>query len=266
MSAEVATGDVIKWGGSSWDEGTDLVLSEDDVEQMLNRKRVYNIDKWRDLAGGAYNQITGIGDRIEIESDGVLIDSGIEIGGDLIVSDNIGSETSPIEGLSGQVLQIVNDNNNVTGINNSDGVLMVDTDTEIAGKIGPVISGEESVNESGKELSIFVSETEIESDSELLWESSRVQLGIRGISDIRWDWIKYRGRVTSWWRVNGRNRHIGFKHIYKSNDVEELISILDYADINNTPNISLYELISDMDERLSDYYTKEELTIKLAAY
>ena len=37
---EVATGDVIKWGGSSWDEGTDLVLSEDDVEQMLDESGI----------------------------------------------------------------------------------------------------------------------------------------------------------------------------------------------------------------------------------
>ena len=178
----------------------------------------------------------------------------------------MGSAQTPVAGIIAQEVSVIDDNNNVTTLVNSDGVLAIDTEVEIAGKVGGVISGVGSVNESGNEIAMFTSETEIESDSNLVWNSDSLQLGVGGLTEIEGIGLNVESglRVAGQVIINGEELDV--TSYLDSSDLETAIDDIEYSEIKNIPTLSLYELTSSVDAKLALYDTSAEVSETLEGY
>ena len=255
----VNEGDVLRFNGANWVNGEDRVLSAEDVNEIVSDRGYLTEVNGSALEAGAYDQITGIGGKIDVNpvirlKDDVVIDGSLSVG-------RIGMSLMPVDEVNVSTL-------NVGGITirSGSGRLQVSEGLVIGGRQGEVLSGQGSVNR----LGVFVSGSELGSASGLMWDQNQGQLGVGSLSEM--DGVKL--NVEGDLRV-GSQLIVGDEILDLSSYVveSELSSVAMsglYSDLTGKPDLSVYLDEATLSTRLGNYYTQTEvlgeIDTKLASY
>ena len=255
----VNEGDVLRFNGANWVNGEDRVLSAEDVNEIVSDRGYLTEVNGSALEAGAYDQITGIGGKIDVNpvirlKDDVMIDGSLSVG-------RIGMSLMPVDEVNVSTL-------NVGGITirSGSGRLQVSEGLVIGGRQGEVLSGQGSVNR----LGVFVSGSELGSASGLMWDQNQGQLGVGSLSEM--DGVKL--NVEGDLRV-GNQLIVGDEVLDLSSYVveSELSSVAMsglYSDLTGKPDLSVYLDEATLSNRLGNYYTQTEvlgeIDTKLASY
>ena len=255
----VNEGDVLRFNGANWVNGEDRVLSAEDVNEIVSDRGYLTEVNGSALEAGAYDQITGIGGKIDVNpvirlKDDVVIDGSLSVG-------RIGMSLMPVDEVNVSTL-------NVGGITirSGSGRLQVSEGLVIGGRQGEVLSGQGSVNR----LGVFVSGSELGSASGLMWDQNQGQLGVGSLSEM--DGVKL--NVEGDLRV-GNQLIVGDEVLDLSSYVveSELSSVAMsglYSDLTGKPDLSVYLDEETLSTRLGNYYTQTEvlgeIDTKLASY
>ena len=171
---ENASGDLLTFAGDFWRNEASAGLTAAGVEEVLasyNYKLTVGVG---DLVTGNYDQISGIGNQIEIASM-ININNNVAITGDLKVTVDLGSKWFPIEKIVVNEINIGNGIDEAT-LTNTNNQLLINKGLVIGTQDGEGIS---AVGHANRAM-VFSNESEGAAINGIIWSNDRNQLAIGG--------------------------------------------------------------------------------------
>ena len=288
-----ASGDLLTFAGDLWRNEASAGLTTAGVEEVLtsyNYKLTVGI---ADLVTGNYDQITGIGNQIEIASM-ININNNVAITGDLKVTVDLGSKWFPIEKIVVNEINIGNGTDEAT-LTNTNNQLLINKGLVIETQDGEGISAVGSANRA----MVFSNESEGTAISSINWSRDRnqlaiggdlsdeaVSLNVSGIMRVAGDVIIGQDKLSvEKYILKETVSTVGFSGEFSdlldqpdSSDFIEISSFYTTLEQHSSMNhfvselsskITTFEtetLISEVETALSDYETSIERDDKLAIY